>query len=299
MDSRSDHRFGAGLVVTLVLFVSSSFITPLSAFGSTPTPRSILIGTNPLAFPSFSGTGGFVAFSRSSASIEQSVNGLPSPSGAFLITGSQSVVPSQVSGVVSQVAGGAISASPSPVLIQVQNTLLGKSVTVEASSSAPSSGGFLSSSPIPRGTVVYVAESTPGGQIFFFLSKSGFATTESQSSLQSYPTLSSITAAIPSLWLDSTKRRSRSQIYVEILELMKRGPMTPFEIAFYARLNRKRTKQYTEFLKNAGYLEMLNEEGKMNYVLTSSGLAFLEKFKAVFEFEDSRSAEFPYLSYSR
>lgn len=99
----------------------------------------------------------------------------------------------------------------------------------------------------------------------------------------SISSLAGVTSAIPGLWMDTSKRRSRSQIYVEILELMKRGPMTPFEIAFYARLNHKRTKEYTEFLKRSGYLEVMLEDGRSTLVLTKNGLSFLERAKALFQ----------------
>jgi predicted transcriptional regulator len=110
-----------------------------------------------------------------------------------------------------------------------------------------------------------------------------YISTFSPSSLQSYSSLTSVTSAIPGLWLDSSKRRSRSQIYVEILELMKRGPLTPFEIAFYARLNHKRTKEYAEFLKRSGYLETVVEDGRLSYLLSKKGMIFLEAMKNLFE----------------
>ena len=101
-----------------------------------------------------------------------------------------------------------------------------------------------------------------------------------------YPSTSpSITSAIPGLWLDESdrKRRTRAQIYVEMLELVRgRGPMTPFEIAFYGRLNHKRTKECVDFLKLCGYLKPEEEEGKVCYALTYEGVAFLERAKALF-----------------
>ena len=88
---------------------------------------------------------------------------------------------------------------------------------------------------------------------------------------------SSLTAAVPKVWWDFFQRRSKFEIFIEILELMKRGPMTPFEVAFYARLNHKRTKEYTEFLAEAGYLQPANEEGRVLYALTNDGLGFLDR----------------------
>ncbi|MDA4123593.1 MAG: hypothetical protein OK456_10480 [Thaumarchaeota archaeon] len=95
----------------------------------------------------------------------------------------------------------------------------------------------------------------------------------------------SITSAIPGLWLDEfdKKRRTRAQIYVEILELVRgRGPMTPFSIAFYGRLNHKRAKECVDFLKLCGYLQPEEEEDKVAYALTNEGAAFLERAKALF-----------------
>lgn len=94
--------------------------------------------------------------------------------------------------------------------------------------------------------------------------------------------ISSVTAAIPKVWWDFSQRRSKFEIYVEILELMKRGPMTPFEVAFYARLNHKRTKEYAELLAEKGYLQAVNEGGKTLYVLTKEGLGFLERARSLF-----------------
>ena len=123
----------------------------------------------------------------------------------------------------------------------------------------------------------------------YFLSNGGYTSSASfQSFYSTYP--SHVTAAIPGLWLDSVnrKRRTRSQIYVEILELLRRGPMTPFEIAFYARLNHKRAKEYTEFLKLCVYLQTAEDvDGKKVYVLTKEGVSFLERAKALFQDHES------------
>jgi predicted transcriptional regulator len=93
--------------------------------------------------------------------------------------------------------------------------------------------------------------------------------------------VSSVTAAVPKVWWDFFQRRSKFEIYVDILELMKRGPMTPFEVAFYARLNHKRTKEYTEFLAEAGYLHPVNEDGRNLYVLTKEGIGFLDRVQSL------------------
>ncbi len=172
----------------------------------------------------------------------------------------------------------------------------GQSVSVTAtpvtSGGAIVSSGQVSVSVMPGGQLIVTTAVTGNGMVFSqqFLSPSilktdalmnGFGSNTQSSSTG----LSTVTAAIPGLWLDSSKRRTKSQIYIEILELMKRGPMTPFEIAFYARLNRKRTKEYTEFLKHTGYLqeELEKETGKKVYVLTKEGFLFLERVKVLFQ----------------
>jgi len=99
---------------------------------------------------------------------------------------------------------------------------------------------------------------------------------------QAFSMFTSLTPAVPKVWWDFFQRRSRFEIYVEVLELMKRGPMTPFELAFYARLNHKRTKEYVEYLEGVGYLQAVSEDGRTVFVLTKDGNDFLERAKALF-----------------
>ena len=111
--------------------------------------------------------------------------------------------------------------------------------------------------------------------------------------------VSSVTAAIPKVWWDFFQRRSKFEIYVEVLELMKRGPMTPFEVAFYARLNHKRTKDYAEFLAEAGYLQAMNEDGRTLYALTKEGLGFLDRVQALLVGPGMIEVAGPSLGYQR
>jgi len=66
------------------------------------------------------------------------------------------------------------------------------------------------------------------------------------------------------------------------------------EIAFYGRLNHKRTKEYAEFLKRSGYLEAVVEDERLSYVLTKNGIAFLDRVKMLFE---DKRASTDYVSY--
>jgi len=88
-------------------------------------------------------------------------------------------------------------------------------------------------------------------------------------------------AMLPQVWSDSAKKRSRLRICVEILELLKQGPLSPFEVAFQLRLNSKRTKMYLEFLKQQKSLESIEQDGRVLYRLTPAGMALIERAKAV------------------
>jgi predicted transcriptional regulator len=87
---------------------------------------------------------------------------------------------------------------------------------------------------------------------------------------------------VPSWCVDQSSKRSRFEVYVEIPELLKRGPLTPFEVAFYARLNHKRTKEYIGFLEESGYVTVMNEDGRPIYVLSASGANVVERARAVY-----------------
>jgi predicted transcriptional regulator len=109
------------------------------------------------------------------------------------------------------------------------------------------------------------------------------------------PEPSSLLAVVPNLWTDHSRKRSRFQVYVEILELLKRGPLTPFELAFHARLNHKRTKEYIKFLERAGYLELINEDGRTICVLSASGGSLVQRLRAIYAlFESDFAARKPY-----
>lgn len=169
------------------------------------------------------------------------------------------------------------------------------------SSSGPETEPFATTSPGPtagvptgitvstqqEGSIGVVTTSAPALFLQGYLRTYNTGGDAYASGLESYypSTSPSITSAIPGLWLDASdkRRRTRAQIYVEILELVRgRGPLTPFEIAFYGRLNHKHTKQCMDFLTICGYLQPEEEEGKVAYGLTNEGVAFLERAKALF-----------------
>jgi predicted transcriptional regulator len=87
-------------------------------------------------------------------------------------------------------------------------------------------------------------------------------------------------STLPRVWLDSDRRRSRFRIHVEILEALKSGGLTPFEISFRLRLNTKRTKAYVELLVEQELLEPCARDGRGVYVLTAKGWAFSENVRS-------------------
>ena len=114
---------------------------------------------------------------------------------------------------------------------------------------------------------------------------------------QPFSPTAGLTAAIPNPWSELSQRRSKFEIYGRILELMGRGPMTPFEVSFYGRLNHKRTKEYIEYLEQKGFLQLVTEDGKASYVLTRDGAGFLEKWSALLT--GTRLVEVPAYQYAR
>jgi len=85
------------------------------------------------------------------------------------------------------------------------------------------------------------------------------------------------------VWLDSERRRSRFRIYVEILDLLKKGPMTPYEVSFHLRLNSKRTREFVEFLAEKKFLDCSEQEGKLVCSITESGFVLVENLRIILE----------------
>lgn len=86
-----------------------------------------------------------------------------------------------------------------------------------------------------------------------------------------------------SVWLDSERRRSRFRIYVEILDLLAKGPMTPYEVSFHLRLNSKRTNDYIEFLAGKKFLNYTDQEGKLVCTITTPGATFVENLRKILD----------------
>ena len=136
-----------------------------------------------------------------------------------------------------------------------------------------------STHPAPGYGISAVERAAPTSSESEYTSSSGTFSISSSSSTA----IASISAIVPGIWDESSKKRSRPQIYVEILELLKRGPMTPFEIAFYARLNHKRCKEYVRLLEREGYLQCSNEDGRNLFGLTQSGKMVVERVRDIFK----------------
>jgi len=123
--------------------------------------------------------------------------------------------------------------------------------------------------PVPSGAnVVFVRQ----GDSYLVLAQAGGNDDGSSPFLQS--------SSLPRVWMDAGGRRSRFRIHVEILEALKCGAMTPFEIAFRLRLNTKRTKRYLELLAKKELLELCVKDGKSAYGLTANGWAFAENVRS-------------------
>jgi predicted transcriptional regulator len=182
--------------------------------------------------------------------------------------------------------------------------LVSSCLIVTPPTGSPESGSFILTQGADLVTVVSTSSSSTMRSSFFSdtITVSGLSYSEFASNSQPYYAASSlppVSATVPSLWLNFSKRRkkrrARSEIYIDILELTKeRGPMTPFEIALYARLNHKRTKECITFLSLCNYLEQTSEiDGRASYVLTKEGLKFLERAEAFFSDHKLVTTEIP------
>ena len=297
-----------------MLLFSSTFVVPISSSATShDSPKPILIanaGGVPFGVPNLPFTTAKIGGPGPVILSGQRVNEISPPlvspfggssssqapaSGAFVEGSNVDPNAMNIKQIVS-LSSGVV--SPEAVSITASNSLWGSSDSLQVVAQGPSPANPVLNPPFftlvsGGGAVSFTVQIRTGGEFFgpnlpdgaVQVQIAGFENFNS-SNLQSYSSslsLTSVTSAIPGLFLDSSKRRSRSQIYVEILELMKRGPMTPFEIAFYGRLNHKRTKEYAELLKRSGYLEAVVEDERLSYVLTKNGIAFLERVKMLFE----------------
>jgi predicted transcriptional regulator len=66
------------------------------------------------------------------------------------------------------------------------------------------------------------------------------------------------------------------------MDLLKRGAMTPYEIAFRLHLNHKRTKEIVELMERSGFLESRTEDGRILHALSTGGMTFAERIGQLF-----------------
>ncbi len=81
------------------------------------------------------------------------------------------------------------------------------------------------------------------------------------------------------------KKRSRYEIYLDILDAVRRKGSTPItRISYSAQLPVDRTKKIVDFLVSKGLLKEENMGDRRVYRLTERGGAFLEALKTVRKF---------------
>ncbi len=73
------------------------------------------------------------------------------------------------------------------------------------------------------------------------------------------------------------KRRDRLYILAEILNIAKGGSLKT-QIMYRANLSFAQLNEYLNFLTKMEFLEIQNENRKNNYVTTSKGNRYLEKY---------------------
>lgn len=131
---------------------------------------------------------------------------------------------------------------------------------------------------MPVSTQTNPAPQSQAGEDFMYVRQGNTYAIFPQSPEESMQYL--LLAQMPQLWSDSRHKRSRFRTHVEILDLLKGGPLSTFEVAFQLRLNSKRTRDYLEFLEQQELVERGLEE-KALYNTTPKGMVFVERARAL------------------
>jgi len=81
------------------------------------------------------------------------------------------------------------------------------------------------------------------------------------------------------------ERRSKHEIIFDILNLIssKNGKVKPTHILYGGNLSHDRLKKYLKELIDAGFIQKVEEKGKMYYILAEKGYQFIEEFKKIEE----------------
>ncbi len=81
------------------------------------------------------------------------------------------------------------------------------------------------------------------------------------------------------------ERRSKHEIIFDILNLIssKNGKVKPTHILYGGNLSHDRLKKYLKELIDAGFIQKIEEKGKMYYILAEKGYQFIEEFKKIEE----------------
>ncbi len=79
------------------------------------------------------------------------------------------------------------------------------------------------------------------------------------------------------LYLECRRRRSRLEIYVQIIEQLLTGPSSITEIALNSKTNFSLAKEYIEFLLGKGLVKKAIRDGKLCYTATPDGIQFRDR----------------------
>jgi predicted transcriptional regulator len=89
-------------------------------------------------------------------------------------------------------------------------------------------------------------------------------------------------------WLTTTnykpfrkRKRSKLEIYAQIIEYLQSDFLNLNEIAFYTGLNYKTTKKYIEFLLMNELIDIVSIKGKTYYKASLRGIQFIKYFKEI------------------
>jgi len=79
----------------------------------------------------------------------------------------------------------------------------------------------------------------------------------------------------------TSKRRNEYEIISQILTALTSGALAITELALYSKLNFRNAKLYMDLLVKKGLVFTIDENGRMKYMISDRGYAFLRNFQAL------------------
>jgi predicted transcriptional regulator len=85
------------------------------------------------------------------------------------------------------------------------------------------------------------------------------------------------------------ERRSKMRIFRDMIYtiIKKGGKAKPTHIMYGANLSHDRLKSYLEFLMQKGFIEEINNNGRIYYIVSDKGQKFVNEFEKIEELSNA------------